>query len=113
MRLEEIGEEIQKLQKYADLLGSPDNFFRHMNGHQTELSLVLSAFTIANESESILSALEIQIPKRIDIQQWCPAYCPHCGYELSEHHGDGYYTYREHLDMCPGCGQKIKWSSEN
>lgn len=62
MKLEEIKEEIQKLQKYAELLGSPDEFFRHMNGHQTELSLVLSAFSIANESEAILSALKENIP---------------------------------------------------
>lgn len=111
MKLEEIKEEFQKLQKYAELIGSPDEFFRHMNGHQTELSLVLSAFAIANESDSILSALEIQIPKTIEIQQWCPVYCPHCRYELSEHHGDGYYTYHEHLNMCPECGQKIQWKN--
>lgn len=61
MKLEDIREELKKLKKYAELLGTPDEFFRHMNGHATELSLVLSAFTIANESENILSALEIHL----------------------------------------------------
>lgn len=111
MKLEEIKEEIQKLQNYTRLLGSPDEFFRHMNGHSTELSLVLSAFTLAEESETIMSALEMQISKLVEIKEWCPADCPHCKYELSEHHGDGYYTYPTHLDMCPMCGQKIRWDN--
>lgn len=111
MKLEEIKEEIQKLQNYSRLLGSPDEFFRHMNGHSTELSLVLPAFTLAEESETIMSALEMQIPKTVKIEEWCPVDCPNCNCELSEHHGDGYYTYPTHLDMCPECGQKIKWEN--
>ena len=111
MQLEDIKEEVKKLRKYAELLETPDEFFRHMNGHKTELSLVLSAFTLAGESEVILSALEIQIPKLVEIKEWCPADCPHCKNELSEHHGDGYYTYPTHLDMCPMCGQRIRWDN--
>lgn len=111
MQLEDIREEVKKLKKYAGLLETPDEFIIHMNGHKTELSFVLSAFTLANESENILSALEMQIPKVVEVREWSPAHCPNCKYELSEHHGDGYYTYPEHLDMCPECGQKIKWEN--
>lgn len=57
----------------------------------------------------VKKALEIQTQKIIKIKRWCSAYCPNCESELSEHHGDGYYTYPTYRDMCPECGQKIKW----
>jgi len=54
-------EELERLSKYADLLKNPDEFFRHMQGHVTELSLVLSAFEIANTSKIIIEALRDQL----------------------------------------------------
>lgn len=115
MKLEEISEEIQKLQKYANLLRSPDEFFRHMNGHKTELSLVLSAFTIAKESGSILSALEKQTPKKPNLEgdgydnegniiydTWL---CPNCG----AHYEIDYDDYNH----CPICGQRVDLSDVN
>lgn len=113
MQLEDIREEVKKLKKYAELLETPDEFFRHMNGHTTELSFVLSAFTLANESENMLSALEKRIPgeiKRVMCDgckkedcQGCERYynrCPSCGGGLTEIVG-------EVFKYCPKCGQAL------
>lgn len=113
MQLEDIREGVKKLKKYAELLETPDEFFRHMNGHVTELSLVLSAFTIANESENILSALENRIPRKIKRKmcdgckkedcQGCERYynrCPSCGEGLDRDSG-------ELFKYCPKCGQAL------
>lgn len=63
--------------------------------------------------EIVIKALEMQIQKTIKIKRWCSAYCPNCNHELSEHHGDGYYTYQTYLEMCPECGQKIVWDESD
>lgn len=113
MQLEDIREEVKKLKKYAELLETPDEFFRHMNGHATELSLVLSAFTLANESENILLALEKRVPREIkrkmcngckkDDCAGCEDYynrCPSCGEGLDRNSG-------ELFKYCPKCGQAL------
>lgn len=56
-----------------------------------------------------IEALEMQIPKEVKIEDYCPANCPTCDVNLSESLGDGYYNYYTHLDRCPKCGQAIKW----
>lgn len=56
-----------------------------------------------------IEVLEMQIPKEIEIEAYCPAECPTCGTELSESLGDGYYIYDTHSGRCPECGQAIKW----
>lgn len=66
MKQKEIMEEIEKLKQYAEILGTPDEYFRHMNGHKTELSLILSAFEVAKNGDIILSALEKQQPKAVE-----------------------------------------------
>ena len=55
--IEKAIEELKKLSKYAKLLNNPDEFFHHMQGHITELSLVLSAFGMADMSKTIIEAL--------------------------------------------------------
>ena len=57
-------------------------------------------------------ALEKQLPKKVIIEDWCPSYCPSCGYELSEDLGDGYYRHPTFIERCPNpdCGQKLDWS---
>ena len=56
-------------------------------------------------------ALEKQIPKKVEIQQWIYTKCD-CGYEFSKHHGDGYYSIplEKKTNYCPKCGQKLDWS---
>ncbi|WP_329994946.1 hypothetical protein [Blautia sp.] len=59
-----------------------------------------------------IEALEKQLPKKVIIKDWCPSYCPSCGYELSEDLGDGYYRHPTFIERCPNpdCGQKLDWS---
>ena len=59
--------------------------------------------------EECREAVEKQKAKYIKIEAYCPAYCPTCGFELSESLGDGYYKYFENLSRCPKCGQAISW----
>ncbi len=59
--IEEAIVEIRKLAIFASILKTPDGFFRHMQGHITELSLVLNAFAIAEKSEVITGVLEQQL----------------------------------------------------
>lgn len=94
----EVLEELEKLKKYSEILKNPDEFFQHMQGHRTELSFVLSAFTITYMSETVKVALEKRIPKKIDkIGNKCPV----CSvYLASEPVGDHY---------CFNCGQAIDW----
>lgn len=54
-------------------------------------------------------ALELHIPKKVKIENWCPAYCPSCGTVMSESLGDGYYKNPTHLDKCPECTQVLEW----
>lgn len=54
------------------------------------------------------------IPKRVDVQKWIYTECPNpnCNYELSIHHGDGYYSIEDEPSFCPNCGQALLWESE-
>lgn len=54
------------------------------------------------------------IPKRVDVQKWIYTKCPNlnCNYELSTHHGDGYYSIEHKPDFCPNCGQALLWEIE-
>lgn len=60
-------------------------------------------------AELAIQALEKQIPKKVKIEQWIYTKCD-CGYEFSEHHGDGYYSIplEKKTNYCPNCGQKIR-----
>lgn len=62
--------------------------------------------------KTAIEALEKQLPKKVIIKDWCPSYCPSCGYELSEDLGDGYYRHPTFIERCPNpdCGQKLDWS---
>lgn len=57
---------------------------------------------------TILEALEKQIPKKVKIEKWEPVRCPSCGEELSESIGDGYYRHWAGKKICD-CGQKLDW----
>lgn len=59
-----------------------------------------------------IEALEKQLPKKVEIEAWCPSYCPSCGYELSEDLGDGYYKHPNFIKRCPNpdCAQLLDWS---
>ena len=60
-----------------------------------------------------IQALEKQIAKKVKIEQWIYTKCD-CGFEFSEHHGDGYYSIpiENKTKYCPNCGQKLDWSDE-
>jgi len=55
------------------------------------------------------------IPKKVNVQKWIYTKCPNpnCDYELSTHHGDGYYSIEHKPDFCPNCGQALLWGGEN
>lgn len=97
--IEDAIEELKKLSRYAEILKNPDEFFNHMQGHRTELSLVLSAFGIANMSKIIVEALEKQISKKpIDtLEAWL---CPNCRTHI---------RHEQQLMHCRQCGQLITW----
>ena len=61
--------------------------------------------------ENIIKILKKQIPMKVEIKEWSPAVCPSCGYELSTHHGDGYFTHPTFLKRCPNpdCCQRLDW----
>ena len=103
--IENAIEGLRNLHKYSEILKMPDEFFKHMQGHRSELSFVLSSFDIANMSESILQSLEKQLPKKpLDDGMRIPFsyYCPACHKELSD---DG---YKPSDNYCYNCGQKIE-----
>lgn len=61
--------------------------------------------------EIVITALEKDIPKKVEIKPWNPCVCPTCGEELSTFEGDGYYKHPTFLERCPNpdCAQKLKW----
>ena len=60
-------------------------------------------------AKTAIEALEKQLPKRVEVEEWNPARCPSCGIELSEALGDGYYRHPTFLKRCPNedCGQLL------
>ena len=72
----------------------------------------LEKHIVLNE-KAIVSALKKQIPKKVEVQRWIYTKCE-CGYEFSEHHGDGYYSipYDKKTKYCPNCGQALDWGEE-
>lgn len=62
--------------------------------------------------ETAIEALEKQLPKKVEIEAWCPSYCPSCGNELSEDLRDGYYKHPNFIKRCPNsdCAQLLDWS---
>lgn len=67
---------------------------------------------VADNARTAIEALEKQLPKKVEIEAWCPSYCPSCGYELSEDLGDGYYKHPNFIKRCPNpdCAQLFDWS---
>lgn len=63
---------------------------------------------------TVISALEKQIPKKPIIKPWSPARCPSCGNELSTYYRDGYYAHRTFMDYCDNkdCLQRLDWRNE-
>jgi len=103
--------ELEKLSKYIEIMEIPDEYFTHMQGHETELSLVLSAFSLNSLKETIIQALEKQMPKkprehynwvdlteeeRPETSRW---YCKMCDSEI-----------KENYSFCVNCGQKLNWN---
>lgn len=65
------------------------------------------------ERMKIIKALERDTPMKVNIQH-IYTLCPNgCGYELSTHHGDGYYTIDRKPTFCPKCGQRLDWEEED
>ena len=93
MDVKKVRETIEDFKNLAELL-------------QNKESPAVEHFNIAIE------ALEKQLPKKVIIEDWCPSYCPSCGYELSEDLGDGFHRHPTFIKRCPNpdCGQKLDWS---
>lgn len=99
-KIENAIEAINNISKYCKILKSPEEFFKHMQGHRTELSMVLSAFDTANLSSTIIEILEKQMSKKIDIFDFGKAHCPICKTDI---HGIG------KIKFCIKCGQNLEW----
>lgn len=59
--------------------------------------------------DEAIAELKLGIPMRVDVREWIYTSCPHCSYELSKHHGDGYYSIPKEHERCPYCYQKLSW----
>lgn len=63
--------------------------------------------------EMAIEALEHDMPMKVQIEEWIDTKCPNgCGYILSTHHGDGYYSIDKKIKFCPRCGQRLDWNDE-
>ncbi len=72
-------------------------------------------------SEAVLNGISLPkgcdiqriIPKKVNVQKWIYTECPNqnCNYELSTHHGDGYFSIEHEPDFCPNCGQALLWEN--
>lgn len=81
MKENEVIERIGDFKKFADLVGSPGEFFQHMQGHTKELSLILCVFDVAENVDVIIKALEEKQQNRwIPVSERMP--------EEHEHYGD-------------------------
>lgn len=105
----EIIERLKCMKKYVEYLGTPDEFFKHMQGHRTELSLVLSAFDVAKNADAIIHALEKRTPKNFEQREiklegalfwYVHCKCPACNYEWDVTNKAGKW--------CPECGQALR-----
>lgn len=68
---------------------------------------------LSEHYEMAIKALERDTPKRVKIEKWIATECPNgCGYTLSTHHGDGYYSIDDKPTFCPLCGQRLDWREE-
>lgn len=66
---------------------------------------------ISTAYDVAIDIMEKEIPRKVEIKDWSPAYCPRCGKSLSTFHGDGYYTHPTFLERCTNtdCAQRLKW----
>ena len=49
---------------------------------------------------------------KVVVERWIYTLCPSCKFDMSKHHGDGYYSIPKKHNFCPDCGQKLDWESE-
>lgn len=83
-----------------------------MNFHKAAETFVFDSAEQNIALGFLLHQAAIQEPIYVKRPQYAPAICPNCGVELSEHHGDGYYTHPTWQERCPECGQAITWKYE-
>jgi len=91
-----------------------DNFKKEIESNKdskTSYSTLIYGTRIKN-CNTILVALEKQIPKKVKIEKWEPARCPSCGEELSESIGDGFYRHWSGKKICD-CGQRLNWEESD
>jgi hypothetical protein len=74
----------------------------HDNGYFSHVSKLIKALRDGQGCD-----IQRIIPKRVTE---CPN--PNCDYELSTHHGDGYYSIEHKPNFCPNCGQALLWEDE-
>jgi hypothetical protein len=100
------------------LIDIPEELYEEYKGRPPMLGdagMDMIAQSIAS-GKPIPRGCDIQriVPKRVDVQKWIYTECPNpnCNYELSKHHGDGYYSIEHEPNFCPNCGQALLWKSE-
>lgn len=65
--------------------------------------------TYGLSEEYVVMAIR-NIPMKVNVEKWIHTKCPSgCGYELSTHHKDGYYSIDNKPTFCPNCGQALLW----
>lgn len=85
--IEDMISELNNLSQYAKILENPEEFFHHMQGHRTELSLVLSTFRIAELSSNIIKLLKEQLSSTVDYEYYYE--CQGCGKPMNDKIKDG------------------------
>ena len=68
--------------------------------------------SVDEEVEAIDYAINLvkkEIPEKVIRVDWCPTRCPACNADLSNDHGDGYYSDKL-MDRCPDCNQLLDWA---
>lgn len=102
----EVMEEVENLRQYVEILRNPDEFFQHMNGHTTELSLVLSAFDLSKHTELIANTMVKQVPKEVKTHRHDRNMfrCPGCGKTIV------YLDDPKRHKNCLNCGQAFLWN---
>ncbi len=100
------------------IIDIPKGVYEMLKTDDTELSKITvgNILSAVADGTPLPKGCNIQriIPKRVDVQKWIYTECPNpnCDYELSIHHGDGYYSIEHKPDFCPACGQALLWESE-
>lgn len=115
MTEQEAIEEIKKLTCFFDNCGDGCLYGENNCAYKKAISALeeIQQYRKIGTVKECKEAMERQKLKHVNIEDWSPARCPSCDYELSTSLGDGYYRHPIFLERCPKCGQKIQWDENS